>query len=566
MPAPSNTTPATAAAITVLPFTVLLNVTDAPESLTDVPSCVSRAWNAVWYKYTPPIGVNFIYVNANVGAGSNAGYFPSCSVWTGTPGAMTQFSITTPGGTLDYCAQLDGGYYFRLPVTAGTTYYFQVVHDAVATGPTPSIVEFNLKKPSRVLMPAGSLAVNDDTDQYPMAVFGAASGTYLGFPNFPAGEQTDVQPTGEICTQGSESANSVKFLTAQLTVVSTYSLGVESVVAIKADRSGNFYVISVGAGTLTARKFDAIGTLLSTVNVNPAFGSGGVWAVSRDGVRMYRGSLGFNQPLHVYNLQTNSAEADLVAADPAESFAGPGDGYADANGDLVFMRTDLTTNVKVKRYNKTTGAVLNTYTPTSATFGQRFCWADDTPGSFVVWGYIRPNLNNHAVFERIKLSDGSSLSNITGVSVTGNSSQSTEPNQPDCISNSCPVFVLQAAIAPPVFTEEQKQRRLRRFPLPTDRSLTLYLSRFELLIQSGEGLLPVQQGDDPILRVRFSGDGARTWGNWVDISAGEIGDFDIRPVINQVGRLRRGVCEVWVSDPIFWYLLDCFIDGDFAGT
>lgn len=118
--------------------------------------------------------------------------------------------------------------------------------------------------------------------------------------------------------------------------------------------------------------------------------------------------------------------------------------------------------------------------------------------------------------------------------------------------------------SPPV-GHEPPIRRIRRFPLPFDRSFWMFIDRMEFLIQAGVGT-PTGQGAAPLLEVRFSGDGGETWGNTIFLSAGLTGERNLRLVISQVGRLRNGYCEVAMSDPVLWYLLASYVDAIEGGV
>lgn len=107
-------------------------------------------------------------------------------------------------------------------------------------------------------------------------------------------------------------------------------------------------------------------------------------------------------------------------------------------------------------------------------------------------------------------------------------------------------------------------RRSRIFSLPYDRAYAIYVSRIEFILHQGLGPL-TGQGSDPNLQVRFSGDGGDTWHPWIEIPVGQTGRFEWRAVLNRVGKLRNGVCELAMSDPIPWYLVACFVDIDAEG-
>ncbi len=112
--------------------------------------------------------------------------------------------------------------------------------------------------------------------------------------------------------------------------------------------------------------------------------------------------------------------------------------------------------------------------------------------------------------------------------------------------------------APPVI-ETRVTRRLRRFQLPTQTNLWMFLRRLEFLCQQGVGL-STGQGSAPVLMLRLSRDGGSTWGNEIQMNVGPIGRYDFRTYVNNLGRGRNFVAEVTDTDPVFSVLLDCYID------
>ena len=106
--------------------------------------------------------------------------------------------------------------------------------------------------------------------------------------------------------------------------------------------------------------------------------------------------------------------------------------------------------------------------------------------------------------------------------------------------------------------------RQRRFQLPFEMNRWMFLQRLELLVQAGEGLV-TGQGSDPEIMVRFSRDGGKTYGTIYRVAAGKIGEYDHRSYLSRLGRGRNWVCEVTVSDPVFWAFLDCYADME-VGT
>ena len=104
-------------------------------------------------------------------------------------------------------------------------------------------------------------------------------------------------------------------------------------------------------------------------------------------------------------------------------------------------------------------------------------------------------------------------------------------------------------------------RRVRTFPLPYGTNLWLYLSRLEIILQQGMGLIS-GQGAMPILMCRISRDGGMTFGPELQMGAGAIGQFQNRSYLNRLGRARNFVVELTCTDPIPWYLLDAIVDLD----
>lgn len=114
---------------------------------------------------------------------------------------------------------------------------------------------------------------------------------------------------------------------------------------------------------------------------------------------------------------------------------------------------------------------------------------------------------------------------------------------------------------PPPVETPRLIRRMRRFALPFDRQFWMYVSRIEFTIQPGVGNTN-PPGASPEIEVRFSGNGGKTWGDIITVDAGEIGEFFARPVINRIGKLRNGYCEIAVSDPVLWAFMEATIDAE----
>jgi hypothetical protein len=75
------------------------------------------------------------------------------------------------------------------------------------------------------------------------------------------------------------------------------------------------------------------------------------------------------------------------------------------------------------------------------------------------------------------------------------------------------------------------------------------LDLVELECELGVGIT-TGQGSDPQVMMRFSRDGAMTWGPWKTASLGAIGNRRVRAKWENLGAFRTGVCEFAISDPV----------------
>ena len=103
-------------------------------------------------------------------------------------------------------------------------------------------------------------------------------------------------------------------------------------------------------------------------------------------------------------------------------------------------------------------------------------------------------------------------------------------------------------------------RRLRRTPHINADNDWLFYSTFQIMLQTGLGLTPVQQGDNPQLMLRWSNNGGETWGNEHWVSAGKTGEYGTRALWRRLGRGWDRVFEVAVTDPVPWRVTGAFMN------
>ncbi len=561
---PTNITPETATPITALPFAITEDVVGAPAGTGYVPSCTPNQTQAVWFSYVPPFNVSAIGLTLSFDSVATPGYEPALAVWTGDPLAQVTLQCFLPsvGDTA----------YISISVTPGETYYFQIVNQNALAG-DPASFTLAVVAGTASAAPAGSLMVPNDFINFPNVIMSSADGSILQVNGFPACEMAEWLPNGTLAvlTETATAADAVSIynsqLVLQLTIAGLVTSGVSSILSpICSNGLDRFYIADRQSTDNTVRSFLADGTIEDTWVLSPTQRSVNAIGVNADETILYtslpRITTGGGQNLGIgqWDLVNNVALAYLVTP-VALTYSNVGrDLPVLSDGSILWAVKPVAapSEWQVLRYSDA-GVLLNTYNIGSTTSVPRLrVDPTDTTTFWVMDWPVNGTTGQPERFQQFRISDGTLLA--TRTATIKEQVNTTEPLFGP--SQSCPLLMNPAAIT--VFTEvRQAIRRLRRFPLPYDRSLFIYLSRIEFILQSGQGLPdPDAQGYDPLLQVRFSPDGGVTWGNWINISAGKQGQYQLRPVINRIGKLRNGVCEIAMSDPTFWYLLDCLVDGE----
>ncbi len=101
--------------------------------------------------------------------------------------------------------------------------------------------------------------------------------------------------------------------------------------------------------------------------------------------------------------------------------------------------------------------------------------------------------------------------------------------------------------------------RVRRAPHITEENKGVIIDRVELKFQPGMATA-TGVGSDPHFTMTQSRNGGQTWSNARTVSAGLIGEFNARAEWRGLGFGRDRLIEVTVSDPIFWPIIDAFVD------
>lgn len=481
-----------------------------------------------------------------------------------------------------------------------------------------------------VLAPVGSLVICDDTNGNPAKLVSAADGAILAsIAGYPAGELAATLPTGERCVQNGALIDAVAFLNAALVVTDTWDPPAgASIYAILSNRSDTFYVfyLYLAGGYLQALSAVGVPGVLHgpMEEMDELFIN---MAVNDAGTRLYGLRQGTNVYGRAYDLENDVYLGEVGQIGVDEQANGEGDGFvAPSDGSFaVAISAAMAGTVEIRRINMTTGGTVTAYpvtVPMGGTLHHFELWTDGL--SF--WTWVVNAADDEGTFTQVRLSDGMELESFTVP-------QTVSGEDPETISNSCPLSFLTAALPATLIetvtvdcetdnihitgtsltlvdlvitgpdgdeaaytvvsasTEEivvslddgfedgnycasigeditvcavlfcnsttYPLVRLRRFQGPYNQNLMQFVSRLEVIGQSGVGN---SDAPNPTFTLRVSKDGGQTWGISRTMSIGAAAAFTKRIYTLNLGRARNWVFEICTSDPVFIGLLDCTVD------
>lgn len=108
--------------------------------------------------------------------------------------------------------------------------------------------------------------------------------------------------------------------------------------------------------------------------------------------------------------------------------------------------------------------------------------------------------------------------------------------------------------------EGREIRRVRRTPLLSAEQQWVFFKQLQVFLETGLGTIG-GQGENPVITLRISDDGGKTWGNLHTAEAGVQGAYKTRVIWRRLGRSRNRVFELSVSDPVPWRLIDALMDA-----
>lgn len=535
MAAPTNISAATAQALGDLPASYTQRVDDAGTTYT------------TWYSFVAPsTGVISAF-----GYGDASVYTPTTTPWIGPTGAPTNLLSISGGANLT----------IQFPVTSGTTYFLKVVPNG--GNPTPANLTLSVELHTDVAAPLGTIAINDDTDGFPLALLSStADYTVLRFvTDFPAGEAGDTLIDGTVLVENDNdtvdlyTTNTGSFVLVNQTAI--------TVPKIRTCNGANTFYVGNNVNPATYFTMTRDGTASAPVTLT-ANGSLAALAAANDESVLYFANTGSGAAIKTWNIPGNVAGANLVAGIASYSVI---DILVLGDDSIVVGYQRGSVDYKVLRYSPA-GATLNTYTFGSSFTStvSRLAYAIDDPNSF--WVLLHPASTDTGTskFLNVQVSDGTILTTRLSAEYEDGVYQSAATATPLARfgnSFSCPFWIMRQSIG--TVTQTFPIRRQRRCLLPSSPdNKVMRIPYLELLMRTGIGLMPAAWnstansplGANPQVMLRISKDGGKTWLPEQWVSAGEMGRFKDRVRwLRTPNAYRNAVVEITVSDPVDWQFL-----------
>lgn len=403
-------------------------ISSLPYSTTQDVNAAGITYN-VWYKYVADFtGELYIF-----GFGDLVGYSPLVDVWLDPQNDPTSYNGI--GNTNKP---------IQIPVTNGVSYYF-LFHVAANVG--TAVLTLNVKKFTQQSVPAGSLLINDDTENFPLVIASATADEVLRFVSpFCAGEQGDSINSGKyLFTDDFASPTAFNLYNSNFELVTTIAhpfSGSNTILLVRTCiGTQSWFVAKKGTAPTNysqATKINSDGSLGPTVwTLGTNIGTLAIAANNDESILYFSGpaSGGF-RPIKRWDLINNIALSDLVA--DVDSSYGTTDILVLDDDTIVVMYYKVT-EIKIVHYD-TSGSVLNTYlrTVTSST-GSRMTYGLDSTSFWI----MRHSSTKYSIFEEIKVSDGTILTTRTLPEYEGGAYQPAATATPEEYgpSFSCPVVL-----------------------------------------------------------------------------------------------------------------------------
>jgi hypothetical protein len=392
-PGPPNIDPANAIDIT-LPTTITIDLHDAQTT-------------GLWYKWTPTVASNPIYVGAKV--------LPN------PPDELAEFTpyigitLQPINGYGSYT--IDSSELEQFPAVLGNTYYFKIFAGTPVTA--SQTVSVSLAVPPQQTIQPGDFLFPDVDFGLPGTAMDHSGAVIRAFP-YAAGTNVEILPSNAtvISARGSDShEHATNIYDANLNLVTTISYGAsEFSYVVATDQTSTFYVLTNTSppANHTVYGYTATGATVRTWTIDV---SAARIAVNPGGTILYWGADLVTGPIHRHDLGTDTPLSNLVAG---VSGYKPQAITTLSNGDVVVGYQDpVTASNSFVRLYSSAGATLHDYAAGSAVSGYFFAWiarnAADATSFWVVLeadGSI-PFLSPSGLLKRISTSTGSVVETVS---------------------------------------------------------------------------------------------------------------------------------------------------------
>lgn len=547
MPAPTNTTAATAVTITSLPYDIVqTGIHDAGTTYD------------VWYRYTAVAGDNVLGV---WGFGDLVTYRPTTFLYRNDPAgaAFNQYQ--------------NRPMYF--PVTAGDTWYFKFATNA--GNPNPATLTLNLQNHQDVDAPAGSIAIVDTHNGYPVALIDPAV-DYNVFRYEQGTSATDfgaaILPSGiwAMCV-----GRTLELYDSNYNVIATTaqifgSGSANNLVNVTTNNSDTFYCSTgnpYATGAAKVAKVSDDGTVDATTWTLGAQEVNGI-AVSPDETILYYTTNVANDPVRRWDLVNDVALSNLSAGINAQTIACRNCLCLD-DGTVIVLYRNSTATTSFARHYAADGTLIATCSLDYSVSNAEDVLARDVDDTnFWVWQHDDlSTLNSTPFFRQVTVATMAiavSRPLVTFNVGRYNYSETATPTARFGGAYSCPFFITRTAAATPPDSalngpggldilrargtlQTYPIRRVRISPHTFNQNKRVYFSRFELFIQPGVGL-STGQGQNPTIELHCSNDGGFTYPIQRTMTSGVQGNYQARAYATQLGSARDRVWKVIQTDPV----------------
>ncbi len=560
MAAPTNITAATAVVISSLPYSITQQVDFAGTTYD------------VWYSYTATVNDTELSI---FGFGDLTTYQPEVSVFTGPASLPVAYLFTLIGPNLS----------IQVPVAQGTEYFFKFTTNAA--NPSPAVLTLAVKSFSQQSTPVGSIAINDDSEGFPLVIRSATTGDVIRFVHpFPDGEAADILASGVSCWHDLSDSELVIFDHSFTEIATIPSVNLNSLMGTLRTCLGTqrFWFCYTTAGPVRNARYVTDDGTLGTAHVLTGIGDVQAIAVSNDESILYSANSASGDPIKQWDLVNDVAMSNLVAG-VAPYFISDILVLDDDSIVAMYSRSAFATfGAKAIRYDAA-GATLNTYD-----FGSdqdfpagtlpRLAYATDSD-SF--WAWTHPfSTQGISLFQQVRVSDGTILTSLpvqeyeTGVY---NSDATATPSASYGNSFSCPFLILRTTVGPvppdvdlngpgglDILRAQGKLvvspiRRVRITPHVFDKNQRIFTRRLELLTAPGKATV-TGQGEDPVIALHVSNDGGETYPIQRTLTTGRLGAYTHRCYTHQLGAPRDRVYKFISTDPVTSVWIDVDMDID----